>query len=176
MRIFERLMYGLNISLTLWYALISFFQETNNNNFKNSVTYFLIFSIFATSIFGGWKEGIRTGQWICLALFIFLSVFIVFDYFSIIAFFIILLGNLAIITNNLVYGEGNLDKIKMVGPYQVGHQDFHLKNSGICGSCYYPMDKEEYDKLINLPGRNTNWLRYEESLYGIAKASADIGK
>ena len=39
------------------------------------------------------------------------------------------------------------------------------------------MDIEEYDKLIKEKGRNTKWFRYgNESLNGIARAAADIGK
>ena len=43
-----------------------------------------------------------------------------------------------------IYGEGNLAKIKLIGPFEVGHKDFHLKESGITVSVYYPMDKSEY--------------------------------
>ena len=39
------------------------------------------------------------------------------------------------------YGEGNLSRIKLVGPYQVGHREFHLRDSGNAVSVYYPMDK-----------------------------------
>lgn len=58
-----------------------------------------------------------------------------------------------------MYGEGNLKKIKLVGPYQVGHMDFHL-DSGIAGSVYYPMDLHDYKKQIQIKGRNTKWFRY----------------
>jgi hypothetical protein len=31
---------------------------------------------------------------------------------------------------------------------------------GVAVSVYYPMDKEEYQQLINEKDRNTKWLRY----------------
>lgn len=92
-------------------------------------------------------------------------------------FLLFMAGHVVIIANVLIYGDGNLDKIKLIGPYQVGHKDFHLKHTGVAGSVYYPMDIAEYKATIKLPGRNTDWLRYDDlSLLGVARATADIGK
>lgn len=39
------------------------------------------------------------------------------------------------------------------------------------------MDKHEYNTNIKKEGRNTKWFRYsEDSLLGLARATADIGK
>ena len=61
----------------------------------------------------------------------------------------------------LIFGESNLDRIKMSGPYQVGHQDIYSLKDGVAISAYYPMDKDEYNRTISLPGRNSHWLRNE---------------
>ena len=173
MRVFERAMYCLNMSLALWYEL----SHDKEPLLRSSINFMLIMGICLTSIMGGYKEGIRPSQWICLCLFLLLNVFLFADYYSVYAFLALFLGHLAIIMNCIIYGEGTLSKIKLVGPYEVGHKDFHLKHSGIAGSCYYPMDKTEYMANIGLPGRNTRWLRYEDnSLLGVARATADIGK
>ena len=76
----------------------------------------------------------------------------------------------------MVYGEGNLKRLKMVGQYQVGHRDFNLNTSGITCSVYYPMDKHIYKQNIKKEGRNSKWLRHgEDSLTGISRATADYG-
>ena len=73
-----------------------------------------------------------------------------------------------------VYGEGNFEKIKLRGKYQVGHQDFHLE-SGIAASVYYPMDKTEYQNNIGKKNRNTSWFRYDsKSLQGLVNAATDL--
>ncbi len=41
--------------------------------------------------------------------------------------------------------EGNPDRLK----------------DGVAISAYYPMDKDEYNRTISLPGRNSHWLRNE---------------
>lgn len=167
-------MYCLNVCLTIWYEMQQTYEEYA---LKDSVTAGLIFCIVAVTIYGGFKEGIRTSQWASILLFTILVILIVFRVNSQLVFLFFLLGHIVIIANFLIYGDGNLDKIKLIGPYQVGHKDFHLKHTGIAGSVYYPMDIAEYNSTINLPGRNTKWFRYDDnSLMGVARATADIGK
>jgi hypothetical protein len=43
----------------------------------------------------------------------------------------------------------------------VGHQDIYSLKDGVAISAYYPMDKDEYNRTISLPGRNSHWLRNE---------------
>ena len=41
-------------------------------------------------------------------------------------------------------------------------------------SCFYPMDREEYQTTIGFPGRNSFWLRHGfASRYGIVRATSD---
>ena len=83
---------------------------------------------------------------------------------------------LVLILATCIYGDGNFKKLKMVGKYQVGHREFHTTKSGLAVSCYYPMDRQEYNRRINEKGRNTRWLRYgKHSLKGLTKASANVG-
>ena len=80
------------------------------------------------------------------------------------------------ISTSLIWGENNLSTVYMLGPYEVGHQDFHTSVEGIACSAYYPMDKEEYYKNIHQTGRNTPWLRYGyKSRLGVTKATAQWG-
>ena len=51
------------------------------------------------------------------------------------------------ITTTIIFGEGNNDYYKVSGPYQVGHRDDYTSN-GNAISIYYPMDIEEYDKVM----------------------------
>jgi len=140
------------------------------------VSYFLVVLIIASTLYGAVFDGIRTSQYLFLLVFIALSVVIVIGYWSEAIAIIYSVVLLLILLYNIIYGEGNLKKIKIVGPFQVGHQDWHLTNSGIAASVYYPMDRKVYAHEIKEKGRNTHWLRYgNSSLTGLAKATADIG-
>ena len=62
----------------------------------------------------------------------------------------------------------------MVGPYQVGHTEFYMRIGGNAVSVYYPVDREEYKRTINLKGRNTKWLRYgKRSIKGLTMAAGE---
>ena len=76
-------------------------------------------------------------------------VLVVMDVFSIIALIIYCSFLLFSILCTIAFGEGNLDRIEMTGPFQVGHKDIHSSKDGIALSVYYPMDRDEYDKTIN---------------------------
>ena len=83
---------------------------------------------------------------------------------------------LLILINVAIYGDANFRDLKMVGEYQVGHQDIHTSKSGIAVSCYYPMDRKEYNRHMKSRRRNTKWLRYgHSSIRGLSRATADIG-
>ena len=52
------------------------------------------------------------------------------------------------IMNLIYFGDANFNRLKMVGPYQVGHKEYFTSGGGNGVSVYYPMDKEEYRRLI----------------------------
>ena len=58
----------------------------------------------------------------------------------------------------LIFGENNLNKMKMIGPYEVGFRMVHTSKEGLEVSVYYPMDREEYALRIGESGKNTPWL------------------
>ena len=88
---------------------------------------------------------------------------VVLDIYSIIPFIIYTSFVLLSILNVSFFGDANFNGLKMVGPYQVGHKEFHTSINGLAVSVYYPMDRREYKRTIHLRGRNTKWLRYGES-------------
>lgn len=77
------------------------------------------------------------------------------DVFSVIALIIYcsFLGFSIFVT--VSFGEANFDKIKMTGPFQVGHMDIYSEREGGAVSVWYPMDLEEYKSAIKQKGRNT---------------------
>lgn len=175
MRIFERLLYILNISFMVWYEFSTDLRY--KQNVRDIVNICFAFTIATVILCSAFKEGLRSGQYLSLILFLSISIMILFEVYMDVVFIIHLLLQLSIIMNNLVYGEGNLSRINLDGPYEVGHKDFHLRESGTAISVYYPMDKHEYSSNIKKEGRNTKWFRYEEkSLLGLARATADVGK
>ena len=77
----------------------------------------------------------------------------------------------------LLFGCGNLDRIKMTGPYQVGHKEMFCRTDGSAVSIYYPMDIAEYDSMIDKKGRNTYFFRNGiHSRRGVSRATAPWGK
>lgn len=132
--------------------------------------------VFVTFIWGSFSEGIRGPQWIFMFVFCMLASAIIFDLDSYVILAIYTVILLLIFLNIFIYGDANFNELKMVGDYQVGHQDIHTSKTGIAVSCYYPMDKIEYDRNIRKRHRNTKWLRYgQSSIKGLTRATADIG-
>lgn len=81
------------------------------------------------------------------------------------------------IAGNLLFGEGNLDRLEMTGPYEVGHLDLFCDIHGSAISCYYPMDRKEHSTKVHISRYNTNWLRNGYcSLLGVARATAGWGE
>jgi len=133
--------------------------------------------ILAMTFFGGIYEGMRYPQWIYLIGFIGQIVLISLRVYNIVALiiYVLFLGSAIAIT--IIFGEGNLDRIKVGGPFQVGHQDIFQTEGGNAMSVYYPIDIDEYDLNIKTPGRNPPWLRYGyKSRVGLAKTTADWGE
>ena len=101
---------------------------------------------------------------------------VVLDVFSIIALCIYCTFLAYAIIVTIIFGENNLNWIKMTGPYEVGYREFHTKADGLIVSVWYPMDREEYAARIDEIGRNPKWLRYGyESREGVARAMAAWG-
>lgn len=97
------------------------------------------------------------------------------DVFSYVALAIYCIFLLTAIILSLIWGEANFDRVKLTGPFQVGHQDYMCKKNGIYVSVYYPMDKDEHRRSLT---RQTNafWFRYGyKSRLGLTKATASWG-
>lgn len=98
------------------------------------------------------------------------------DVYSIIALVIYCSFLTFSILASFIFGEANFNRLKMVGEYQVGHKDYFTRD-GISVSIFYPMDRGEYDKTINLPGKNSYWFRHGfKSRLGLTKATAEWEK
>jgi hypothetical protein len=74
---------------------------------------------------------------------IILSLLIIFKIFSLLAFGIFITVLIFLMVKTCIYGEGNFQKLKMYGKYQVGHREFFTTKTNAI-SCYYPMDRDEY--------------------------------
>lgn len=145
--------------------------------FEAFIASFVLLCLTAfTLIIGAGIEGLRFPQWFFAVAFVSQIVLVVLEVFSYIALAIYCTFLAFSILTSLIWGENNLSTIYMVGPYEVGHKDFYTTVEGIACSAYYPMDKEEYIKNIDLKGRNTQWLRYGyKSRLGVTKATAQWG-
>ena len=49
----------------------------------------------------------------------------------------------------IIWGEANFDRVILTGPYEVGHMDIYMKNTGNAVSVYYPMDKDEHKRIMD---------------------------
>jgi hypothetical protein len=66
---------------------------------------------------------------------------IFFGIYSIIAISVYSVILVLTILNSCLFGEANFNRLEMVGPYQVAHQDIHTTKYGLAVSAYYPMDR-----------------------------------
>jgi len=96
------------------------------------------------------------------------------DVYSIIALIIYCLFLSLSILSVVFFGEGNLDRYEITGPFEVGHKDLFTLANGFELSCYYPMDREVFkDTISNEPDRNSYMFRHGyKSRFGLAKATA----
>lgn len=137
MRIFERLMYLFGVALAVAYGLEEFLA-----------CFILVCLILVVTFIGAIVEGIRFIQWIYLVAFIPHIVLIVMDVYHLAALIIYCCFLAFAIIITIIYGEANFSRLKLVGPFQVGHKEFFTKD-GIACSVYYPMDKDEWSREIN---------------------------
>ena len=49
---------------------------------------------------------------------------------------------------SIIFGEANFDRVKLTGPFEVGHKEIFCKKDGSTLSVWYPMDKDEYKETI----------------------------
>ena len=105
-RISERLMYFLGICLAITYGLELFY-----------FSFFLVCAIILVTFIGAALEGLRIYQFIFLIAFIPHIILVVLDIFSFLALTIYCTFLSCAILGNILFGEGNLDKIQMTGPY-----------------------------------------------------------
>jgi len=74
------------------------------------------------------------------------------------------------VTLLVLFGEVNLNRLKAIGPYEVGYKEFKTSKFDNAVSVYYPINKDHYKRMV--ASRNVRWLRDgDKTLLGIAKAS-----
>ena len=165
MRISERLMYLLGIALAITYGLEEFLWS-----------FILVCLILVVIIVGAAFEGLRFFQWIFIVAFLGQIILVIMDVFSLIALGIYCTFLGFSIICSIIFGEANFDRVKMTGPFQVGHKEIFSKKDGATLSVWYPMDIDEYKSTIQLSGRNTYYFRYGyTSRKGLAKATSSWG-
>ena len=76
-----------------------------------------------------------------------------------------------------LYGDSDLERIKMTGPFEVGYREFRTSKLGNEVSVYYPVDREHYKIMLKASSNNnTDWLRHgDKTLLGLAKSSVPYG-
>ena len=77
----------------------------------------------------------------------------------------------------IAFGDSDFSRMRLKGPYQVGHKDYRTTKLGSEVSIFFPVDKDEYKRVIRRKGGNTMWLRHgDHTLLGLAKASVPYGR
>ncbi len=75
----------------------------------------------------------------------------------------------------VAFGDSDFSRMSLKGPYQVGYRDLRTSNYGSEVSIYYPVDRDEYYRVIRMS--NTLYLRHgDHTLLGIARASVPYGR
>ena len=74
------------------------------------------------------------------------------------------------------FGESDLERLKVTGPFEVGHREFRGSKFGSEISVYYPVERAHYRREISTT-RNASWLRHgDKTLLGLVKASVPYGR
>lgn len=115
MRLTERLMYVFGIAFAIAYGL-------------EDLTWCVVFIIALSIVLiaGVLFEGFRFFQWIFLIVFIPQCVLVYFGEYNLIAEIILCLVIFLGILNNIVFGEADFSRLKLTGPFEVGHKEFHI--------------------------------------------------
>lgn len=166
MRLTERLMYVFGIAFAIAYGFESFIW---------CIVFIVILSVVL--IAGMIYEGFRFFQWIFLIVFIPQCFLVFMGEYNLIAEIILCLVILCGILSSILFGEATFDRLKLTGPFQVGHKDIHISSTGNAISVFYPMDKHVYAEIMaNEPHRNSMWARYGyNTRLGGARATAPWG-
>ena len=166
MRLTERLMYVFGIAFAIAYGFESY-----------TWCLFFIVIVTVTLIAGIIYEGYRIFQWIFLIVFIPQCFLVFMGEYNIIAEIILCTVIFLGILTTIIYGEANFDKLKLTGPFEVGHKDIHINGTGNAISVFYPMDKDVYRRIMEQePHRNTKWMRYGyNTRLGGARSTAPWG-
>jgi hypothetical protein len=86
---------------------------------------------------------------------------------------VLLMGS---VTLTFLFGESNLERLKVTGPFEVGHREFRSTKLGSEISVYYPVDRTHFKRHFTRK-RNTSWLRHgDKTLLGLVKASVPYGR
>ena len=78
----------------------------------------------------------------------------------------------------LLFGDGDLARLKVSGPFEVGHKEFRSLTLGNEVSVFYPVDRVHFKTAMKSSkgGRNSMWLRHgDKTLLGLVKASVPYG-
>jgi hypothetical protein len=136
-----------------------------------------IFAISVTLVAGILYEGLRFFQWLFLIVFIPQCFLVFMGEYNLIAEIILCVVIVLGILTTILFGESNFERVKLTGPFEVGHKDIHISHTGNAVSVFYPMDKEVYKQIMKKePERNTIWMRYGyNTRLGGARATAPWG-
>lgn len=111
MRIWERLSYLFGIGLAITYGMEEYLASL------------ILLSLTGLSLLiGAFVEGFRFPQWVFIIAFVSQIVLVVLAVFSIIALCIYCVFLAYAITVNFIFGENNMDKFQVHGPYEVGYK------------------------------------------------------
>lgn len=136
--------------------------------------------IFVLAILSHYKEGFRLIQVPFYLGFIFHAVFS-YIMTDLIIKILGVIGILLLLTTIIlvcIYGDSDLERIKMTGPFEVGYREFRTSKLGNEVSVYYPVDRDHYKIMLKASANNnTDWLRYgDKTLLGLAKSSVPYGQ
>lgn len=135
--------------------------------------------IFLLSIVSHYKEGFRIIQ---VPFYLGFILHAVLSYIKN-DLFIKILGSVGIallLTTILLvffYGDSDLERLKMTGPFEVGYREFRTSKYGNEVSVFYPVDRDYYKTMLKAsPNNNTDWLRHgDNTIQGFANSSAPCG-
>jgi hypothetical protein len=66
------------------------------------------------------------------------------------------------------FGDSDLSRLKMTGPFEVGHREFRTGKLGSEVSVYYPIEIEHYNQMMKQSKNNSAWLRHgDKTLEGL---------
>ena len=106
------------------------------------------------------NEGIRLQQYPFLLAFLLMSLVVLFEVRSYFMVTVYLAVILLILAHNVIYGEVNFKGFRLNGKWQVGHQDMYTRRDGVAVSAYYPVEIEDWNRIVHREGDETKWLRY----------------